>query len=86
MNDKMFFGNKVLELKRPAFVMGIVNATPDSFYKSSRGGIDLALRLIDEGADILEVNIRPYKSFQNRCPICGKKCSIYDKNSTRRSW
>ena len=40
----------------------------------------------DEGTDILEVNIRPYKSFQNRCPICGKKCSIYDKNSTRRSW
>ena len=33
----------------------------------------------DEGTDILEVNIRPYKSFQNRCPICGKKCSIYDK-------
>ena len=55
MNDKMFFGNKVLELKRPAFVMGIVNATPDSFYKSSRGGIDLALRLIDEGADILDI-------------------------------
>ena len=40
----------------------------------------------DEGTDILEVNIRPYKSFQNRCPICGKKCSIYDKNLTRRSW
>ena len=40
----------------------------------------------DEGTDILEANIRPYKSFQNRCPICGKKCSIYDKNSTRRSW
>ena len=40
----------------------------------------------DEGTDILEVNIRPYKSFQNRCLICGKKCSIYDKNSTRRSW
>ena len=40
----------------------------------------------DEGTDILEVNIRPYKSFQNLCPICGKKCSIYDKNSTRRSW
>jgi dihydropteroate synthase len=47
--------NKVLELKRPAFVMGIVNATPDSFYKSSRGVIDLALRLIDEGADILDI-------------------------------
>lgn len=39
----------------PAFVMGIVNATPDSFFKESRGGIDRALQLIDEGADILDI-------------------------------
>ncbi len=35
--------------------MGIVNATPDSFYPGSRGGIDHALRLIDEGADWIDV-------------------------------
>lgn len=40
---------------RPAFVMGIVNATPDSFWKKSRGAVDLALRLIDEGADIIDL-------------------------------
>ncbi|MDE5898400.1 MAG: dihydropteroate synthase, partial [Treponemataceae bacterium] len=40
---------------RPAFVMGIVNATPDSFWDKSRGGAEHALRLIDEGADILDV-------------------------------
>jgi len=49
-----------------AFIMGIVNATPDSFYASSRGGIDLALRLIDEGADVLDIggeSTRPGSSY-----------------------
>lgn len=36
-----------------AFVMGIVNCTPDSFYEKSRGGLELALKLIEDGADIL---------------------------------
>ena len=47
--------NKVLCTDRPAFVMGIVNATDDSFFAGSRGGIDRALQLIDEGADIIDV-------------------------------
>ena len=40
---------------RPAFVMGIVNVTPDSFYPESRGGIERAFQLIKEGADILDI-------------------------------
>jgi dihydropteroate synthase len=41
-------------------VMGIINVTPDSFYKSSRLTgekeiIDTALQMIDDGADILDV-------------------------------
>ena len=40
---------------RKAFVMGIVNATPDSFYENSRGGIENALKLIEQGADILDI-------------------------------
>lgn len=48
-------GNKRAATERPAFVMGIVNATPDSFYADSRGGADRALRLIQEGADILDI-------------------------------
>lgn len=35
--------------------MGIVNATPDSFWEGSRGGAEQALRLVDEGADILDI-------------------------------
>lgn len=49
------FGLKRAATERPAFVMGIVNATPDSFYPDSRGGVDRALRLIEEGADILDI-------------------------------
>lgn len=40
---------------RHAFIMGIVNATPDSFFSGSRGGADEALKLIDEGADIIDI-------------------------------
>ena len=47
--------NKILKTDRPAFVMGIVNATDDSFFEGSRGGIDRALQLIDEGADIIDI-------------------------------
>lgn len=46
---------KQIKTERPAFIMGIVNATPDSFFSGSRGGVDLALRLIDEGADLLDI-------------------------------
>lgn len=35
--------------------MGIVNATPDSFYEKSRGGQQRAFQLIEEGADILDI-------------------------------
>lgn len=44
----------------PSFIMGIVNATPDSFFESSRAptlaeGIDRALTLESEGADIIDI-------------------------------
>ena len=39
----------------PSFIMGIVNATPDSFYSESRGGIERAMKLIEEGADLLDL-------------------------------
>jgi dihydropteroate synthase len=47
-----------IELDR-CLVMGIVNRTPDSFYDGGRMGLDEAtehgLRLMEEGADILDV-------------------------------
>ncbi len=52
---QMKFGLKRAVTERDAFVMGIVNVTPDSFYAESRGGVERALQLIDEGADILDI-------------------------------
>ena len=47
--------NRAVTTELPAFVMGIGNATPDSFFDKSRGGADEALRLVDEGAEILDI-------------------------------
>lgn len=54
-SNTLCLGKKFIESPRKAFVMGIVNATPDSFFENSRGGFDLALKLIDDGADILDI-------------------------------
>lgn len=51
----MQFGSKSITTENKAFIMGIVNVTPDSFYSESRGGIDLAEQLICDGADILDI-------------------------------
>lgn len=52
-------GGKLLDLNVPR-IMGILNITPDSFYSGSRlsgdsGIINAALKMISEGADILDV-------------------------------
>jgi len=52
-------------------IMGILNVTPDSFSDGGRFGneneaIDYALKLIDEGADIIDIggeSTRPYAEF-----------------------
>lgn len=47
--------NRTISTELPAFVMGIVNATPDSFFSGSRGGVERAKELISQGADILDI-------------------------------
>jgi dihydropteroate synthase len=52
-------GGKLLDLEIPK-VMGILNITPDSFYKGSRYITDedilrAAVRMMEEGADILDI-------------------------------
>jgi dihydropteroate synthase len=53
-------GTRTLELGKRTLLMGIVNVTPDSFsdgglYLESGKGVDHALHLLDEGADIIDV-------------------------------
>src|SRR6185503_1254549 len=57
-----------LELPRRPLLMGIVNVTPDSFsdgglFASTSAAIEQALRLAEQGADILDIggeSTRPY--------------------------
>ena len=43
-------------IKSRPLVMGIINATPDSFHKMSRnGGIERAMKMISEGADWIDI-------------------------------
>ncbi len=53
-------GRRTLELGKRTLIMGIVNVTPDSFsdgglYCDPEKAIDHALRLLEEGADIIDV-------------------------------
>ena len=52
-------GGKLLDLEIPK-VMGVINITPDSFYKGSHYNTDeeilrVAIRMLEDGADILDV-------------------------------
>jgi dihydropteroate synthase len=52
-------GGKLLDLEIPK-VMGVINVTPDSFYKGSRYNTDadilkVAVSMVEEGADIIDV-------------------------------
>ena len=59
---------RVLQLGRRPLLMGIVNVTPDSFsdggkYFSVETAVDQALRLVEDGADLLDIggeSTRPY--------------------------
>jgi dihydropteroate synthase len=57
--NKYQIGNSVLDFDKP-LIMGILNVTPDSFsdggkYLSEDKAIDKALKMIDEGADIIDI-------------------------------
>lgn len=52
---ELFLAERRIETKLPAFIMGIVNCTPDSFYKESRTGAERALQFVSEGADIIDI-------------------------------
>lgn len=53
-------GSRSLELGKRTLIMGIVNVTPDSFsdggqFLDGERAIDYATRLLDEGADIIDI-------------------------------
>ena len=58
---KISLADRNLETEKSAFVMGIINATPDSFFEKSRirqslnETIENSLKMIEDGADILDI-------------------------------
>jgi len=51
---------RLLDFSRSPLIMGILNATPDSFYEGSRSfdsveGAERAVRMVADGADILDI-------------------------------
>ncbi len=61
---------RLLEFDRRPLLMGIINVTPDSFsdggkFLETSAAVDQALRLVDEGADLLDIggeSTRPYSN------------------------
>lgn len=57
---KLKFHNFEFNFLKKTYIMGIINVTPDSFFDGGRyfnlqKAVDHAFRLIDEGADILDI-------------------------------
>lgn len=74
-NLQLLLNDKTISTDNPAFIMGIINANNNSFWKHSRftgkKAINQALKMIDDGADILDIgaeSTRPGASY-----ICEKE-------------
>ncbi|MCR4790890.1 MAG: dihydropteroate synthase [Treponemataceae bacterium] len=57
---ELILKDRIVSTDKAAFVMGIINATSDSFFSESRVssasmGIERALQMIEDGADILDL-------------------------------
>lgn len=62
-------------------VMGVVNATPDSFYAGSRApsaeaAVERALRLVDEGADLLDVGGQSTRPGSERVSLEAERARV----------
>ena len=38
------------------------------------------------GVVTLEVDLHPLKTYADRCPFCGKRCPVYDRNRYPKKW
>lgn len=56
---QLLLHNKTISTENPSFIMGIINSNNNSFWKGSRftgkKAINQALKMIDDGADILDI-------------------------------
>ena len=71
-NFSLNMGGQLLKLSTPV-VMGIINATPDSFFQGSRVpepgvAVEVAKRMLNEGASILDVGAISTRPGANEIP------------------
>ena len=69
-NPSLVCGSRTLDLSRPR-VMGVINATPDSFFDHSRfagadAALDIAAAMVDAGADIVDIGGESTRPGANR--------------------
>lgn len=71
---KLIWKDFSFDFSRRTYVMGILNVTPDSFsdgglYFSKQAAVDKALRMQDEGADILDIGGESTRPGAQKIPI-----------------
>jgi len=71
---KLVFKNRAFDFSERTFVMGILNITPDSFYDGGRffdtaGAVEQALRMQDEGADIIDIGGESTRPGAAKIPV-----------------
>jgi dihydropteroate synthase len=79
-------GSRMLSLGERTRIMGVVNVTPDSFYDGGRYGerpsaVEHALRLLDDGADIIDVG---GESTRPGARVTGSQSSVNDAQELQR--
>ena len=67
--------------------MASVNKIIKSILNVNNVIIDSAsVDLNERNEKVLKVHLHPQKKEVTRCPICGRKCSIYDRTPKERMW
>jgi dihydropteroate synthase len=61
------FGSRIIDFRRQAALMAIINRTPDSFYDAGRtvgleAAIDASMAALAEGADWIDIGGQPFAS------------------------
>ncbi|MBI2387629.1 MAG: dihydropteroate synthase [Elusimicrobia bacterium] len=67
-------GGEIAKRFRKPSIMGVVNCTPDSFYAGSRAAtsdlaVERALKLVEEGADILDIGGESTRPGSDSVPL-----------------